>query len=90
MQDADYGRLVTGERARDALALIALETENEGRAIDQEAVTAIRHNSLTPELAVALWHKKAALHTLERRLTQKANQGVSSAKRIAREEASNG
>lgn len=90
MQDADYGRLVTGERARDALALISYEAEAELRQIDQEAITAIRHNSLTPELAIALWHKKAALHTLERRLTQKANQGVSSAKRIAAKEASNG
>lgn len=82
--------MVTGARANDALTLIQYETENEFRQIDGEAFSAIRHNSLTPELAIALWHKKAALHTLERRLTQKATQGVSSAKRIAAKEASNG
>ena len=77
--------MVTGARATDALTLIAEELTKESALADQEAISAIRHNSLTPELAVALWHKKAALHTLERRLKQKAEQGVSSAQRIAKE-----
>ena len=90
MKDADYGRVVEGRQAQDALAIVTPEVAHQQQLTDLEAYSAISRNALTPELAVALWHKKCAMHTLERRLTQKATQGVSSARRIAATEASDG
>ena len=78
----DWVRMNVASAARDALTLIGEELASEQYKTDMLAYTALDGGRLTAEQALAFWYKKQALYTLQRRLMQKALQGVSAAKRI--------
>lgn len=79
----DWARLNVSAAARDALALIGDELAQEQYRTDMLAYQQIDGGTLTPERALALFYRKSALYTLQRRLMQKERQGVSSAQRLA-------
>lgn len=79
----DWARLNVSAAARDALSLIGETLREDQYRTDMLAYQQIDGGRLTPEMALAFWHRKNALYTLQRRLMQKERQGVSSAQRLA-------